>query len=475
MSRLHSLLLPLAILGALLISCNSKNNSPAADSDPSASFEFWLTNGDRSALFQKQPSNLSIAGGENAPVIEIENSQSFQSIDGFGGALTGGSALVLSRMSAAARTAIINELFGTDGSSIGISYLRISIGSSDLDEKVFSYDDLPLGQVDTALALFDLGYDRMYLVPVLRQILTVNPTIRILGSPWSAPLWMKTNGNSVGGSLKAQYYPTYAKYFVKYVQEMKKAGIRIDAITVQNEPLYGGNNPSMVMQATEQADFVGNHLGPAFAANGIDTKIVIYDHNADRIDYPMTVLKDQVARRFVDGSAFHLYGGRIEDISALHDAHPDKNLYFTEQWVGAPGNLASDLAWHTKMLIIGATRNWCKNVLEWNLAADPNQDPHTSGGCSQCLGAITISGDLVARNPAYYILAHAAKFVRPGSVRIESTLPGLLYNVAFRTPDGKKVLIVLNDDATSRVFRIKDGAKEWLSYLKAGSVATYIW
>lgn len=229
------------------------------------------------------------------------------------------------------------------------------------------------------------------------------------------------------------------------------------------------------MQAAEQTYFIANYLGPAFAANGLDTKIVIYDHNADRIDYPMTVLNDQVARRFVDGSAFHLYGGRIEDVSALHDAHPDKNLYFTEQWVGAPGNLASDLAWHTKMLIIGATRNWCRNVLEWNLAADPNQDPHTPGGCSQCLGAITVSGDAVVRNPAYYILAHAAKFVRPGSIRIESTMPGSLYNVAFRTPDGKRVLIVLNDDSASKVFRIKDGAKVWLSYLKAGSVGTYVW
>ena len=475
MAKFQRVLLPFGVLFALLISCNSKNNSSAADSDPSTSFEFWLTNGDKSALFQKQLSNASITGGENAPVIEIDNARSFQSIDGFGGALTGGSALVLSRMSATARAQIINELFSTEGSSIGISYLRISIGSSDLDEKVFSYDDLPAGQIDTALALFDLGYDRTYLIPVLKQILVVNPTIRILGSPWSAPQWMKTNSSSVGGSLKAQYYPTYAKYFVKYIQEMKKEGIRIDAITVQNEPLYGGNNPSMVMQAREQADFVANHLGPAFAANGIDTKIVIYDHNADRIDYPMTVLNDQAARRFIDGSAFHLYGGRIEDISALHDAHPDKNLYFTEQWVGAPGNLASDLAWHTKMLIIGATRNWCRNVLEWNLAADPNHDPHTSGGCSQCLGAITVSGDVIARNPAYYILAHAAKFVRPGSVRIESTMPGSLYNVAFRTPDGKRVLIVLNDDSASKVFRIKDGAKVWLSYLKAGSVGTYVW
>ncbi|MFA5834165.1 MAG: glycoside hydrolase family 30 beta sandwich domain-containing protein [Bacteroidota bacterium] len=468
-------LFPIFFFATILFSCDTNSDSAPAN-EPQQGYEFWLTNADKSMLFQKQTANQSISANESTPVIQITSTQSYQSIDGFGCALTGGSATLLHAMSTTARAGILKELFATNDNNIGMSYLRISIGASDLDDRVFSYNDLAAGQTDTAMANFDLAPDRLHLIPVLKEILAINPDIKILGSPWSAPVWMKTNNNSIGGSLKPQYYTPYAKYFVKYIQQMKQEGIRIDAITIQNEPLYGGNNPSMVMQAGDQALFIRNHLGPAFIENNIDTKIIVYDHNADRTDYPITVLNDTMARKYVDGSAFHLYGGNITDLMAVHNAHPDKNLYFTEQWIGAPGNFPVDLKWHVGTLIIGGTRNWCRTVVEWNLAADPNQNPHTPGGCTQCLGAITISGDAVIRNPAYYILAHAAKFVRPGSVRIESTIPGTLMNVAFLRTDGKKVLVVLNNSAQTQVFKIKDdGGKEIVSILKAGSVGTYMW
>jgi glucosylceramidase len=305
--------------------------------------------------------------------------------------------------------------------------------------------------------------------------LKIAPDIKIMGSPWSPPTWMKTNNNSIGGSLKPECYAAYAKYFVKYIQGMKAEGIRIDAITVQNEPLHPGNNPSLLMQAAEQAEFIKNHLGPAFQAAELDTKIIVYDHNCDRPDYPISILNDAEARKYVDGSAFHLYGGKISAMSTVHDAHPDKNLYFTEQWIGAPGDLRGDLAWHTRELTIGATRNWSRTVLEWNLAADPRHQPHTPGGCTTCLGAVTIDGNKVTRNPAYYVVAHAAKFVRPGSVRIGSTELQPLPNVAFQAPDGRKVLIVLNDGRSPQTFNLREGDKLVTSTLPAGAVGTYVW
>ncbi|MCK7556613.1 hypothetical protein MKQ70_16940 [Chitinophaga sedimenti] len=266
----------------------------------------------------------------------------------------------------------------------------------------------------------------------------MNPQLKILGSPWSAPTWMKTNNAFKGGSLKPEYYSVYAQYFVKYIQAMKAEGIAIDAITIQNEPLHGGNVPSMVMQPAEQADFIKNHLGPAFRAANITTKIILYDHNADRPDYPLAILADAQAAQYVDGSAFHLYGGPITALTQVHDAYPNKHVYFTEQWVGGPGNFGDDLRWHVSTLIIGATRNWSRNVLEWNLAADPDYKPHTDGGCTSCLGALTIANGGFVRNVAYYIIAHAAKFVRPGSVRVASNIEGGLENVAFQRADGKK-------------------------------------
>lgn len=436
----------------------------------------WLTNPDRSALFQRQNQFLRFTTGPlEQPAIEIDDAKTFQSIDGFGFTLTGGSAMLINRMGTKERAALLRELFATDGTHIGVSYLRISIGASDLDDRVFSYDDLPAGEQDPTLDKFSLAPDRMHLIPVLKQILAINPNLKIMGSPWSPPAWMKTNQATKGGSLKPEFYQTYAHYLVKYIQGMKAEGIRIDAITVQNEPLHPGNNPSLLMLAPDQATFIKTSLGPAFAAAHIDTKILLYDHNADHPEYPITILDDPDVRPYVDGSAFHLYGGSVDALSRVHNAHPDKNIYFTEQWIGAPGNFAGDLAWHVRSLIIGATRNWSRIVLEWNLAADPDQKPYTPGGCDRCLGALTIDGNAVTRNPAYYIVASAAKFVRPGSVRIASSTSQELPNVAFKTPNGGYALIVLNAGSGPQSFTIRWRGKQLKTSLVAGAVGTFVW
>ncbi len=378
-------------------------------------------------------------------------------------------------MAPEARQAILKELFATDGNNIGVSYLRLSIGASDLDATVFSYDDLPAGQTDPTLAKFSLAPDQAHLIPVLKEILAINPNIKILGSPWSPPTWMKTNGNSKGGSLKPEFYDAYARYFVKYIEGMKAAGIRIDAITVQNEPLHPGNNPSLLMLPEQQAEFVKKNLGPTFKAAKLDTKIIVYDHNADRPDYPLTILNDPEAKQYVDGSAFHLYAGPIDALSKVHDAHPDKNVYFTEQWVGSKSKFEENFPWHVRTLLIGATRNWARTVLEWNLAADPQQNPHTPGGCTECRGAITIDGNQVTREDAYYIIAHAAKFVRPGSVRIASTTSKDLPNVAFKTPSGQKVVVVQNNAKAPQTFNLRYQGKTLSTTLNPGAAGTYVW
>ena len=448
----------------------------AAQPPAGAAVDFWLTDPGGTSRFEKQKTGPVFGNAANGnATIEIDPSKTYQSIDGFGATLTGGSALHIFHMNAAARAALLKELFATEDVSIGVSYLRVSIGASDLNERVFSYDDLPPGRTDPEMIRFRLAADRTDVIPVLKEILKIAPDVKIMGSPWSPPAWMKTNNKTKGGSLKPEFYRAYAKYFVKYIQGMKAEGIRIDAITVQNEPLHPGNNPSMLMQAAEQAEFIKNHLGPAFVTAKIDTKIIVYDHNCDRPDYPISILNDDAARKFVDGSAFHLYAGKIDAMSSVHDAHPDKNVYFTEQWIGAPGNLRGDLAWHTRELVIGASRNWSRAVLEWNLASNSQLQPHTPGGCTKCLGAITIDGNKVTRNPAYYILAHAAKFVGPGSVRIASNELRSLPNVAFSTPDGRRVLIVLNDRGSPQTFNIRDRGKLASSTLPPGSVGTYVW
>ncbi|RZK13860.1 MAG: glucosylceramidase, partial [Hymenobacter sp.] len=272
-----------------------------------------------------------------------------------------------------------------------------------------------------------------------------------------------------------QYYDAYARYFVKYIQGMQAEGISIDAVTLQNEPLNPDNNPSMMMTATEQATFIKNNVGPAFRTAGITTKIIAYDHNCDVTSYPISVLSDAAANPYVDGSAFHLYAGSIDALTAVHNAFPTKNVYFTEQYTRTPGNFPTDLLEHVRDLEIGAPRNWSRNVLEWNLASDQNYGPYTPGGCSVCLGAVTINSNTVTRNPAYYTVAHSSKFVRPGSVRVATNVPTNLPNVAYKTPAGKRVLVVLNTGSTSQTFNIQYKNKVVTPTLFANSVATYIW
>lgn len=449
----------------------NQNPPPTTKSD----LQFWLTNGDQSVLFEKQNGSLNFSNqANNNPTIIVDSSITYQTIEGFGYTLTGGSAYLIYNLPAKRRSDLLQELFSKDSTYIGVSYLRISIGASDLSKSVFTYDDIPAGQEDTTLQYFDLGSDKYNLIPLLQEILAINPELKILGSPWTAPVWMKTNGSSIGGKLKREYYDEYAQYFVKYIRAMKANDITIDAITPQNEPLNPDNNPSMVMTATEQADFIKNHLGPAFEKVGIQTKIIIYDHNCDKPNYPLAVLNDATARKYIAGSAFHLYAGDISAMSQVHNAFPDKGIYFTEQWTSGNGSFSGDLKWHVKNLIIGATRNWSKNVLEWNLASDPNYQPHTPGGCTTCRGALTI-GSGITRNVSYYIIASASKFVRPGSVRIASTLVAGLPNVAFKTPTGKKVLIVLNDSDHRQAFNIAFNGKQVAVKLDGGSVGTYVW
>jgi glucosylceramidase len=435
----------------------------------------WLTTADRSALLAEQKDTLQFSSPANAfPAIDVNDMQQFQSMDGFGFALTGGSAQLLMRMEPGARADLLKELFAPAGT--GVSYLRVTIGASDMNERVYSYDDLAKGETDVDLARFNLGPDRAEVVPVLKQILAINPAIKILASPWSAPAWMKTNDLVKGGHLKPAYYGVYAAYFVKYIQQMKAEGIPIAAVTIQNEPLNPKNTPSMVMFAAEEDTFIARHLGPAFQSAGITARILLYDHNPDVLSYALSILEDPAASKYVDGTAFHLYGGTASAMTDVHTAYPNKNLYMTEQSVSSPPDEPLPIAGVVSDVLIGATRNWSRNVLLWNLAADPSNGPHTNdGGCTGCQGAITLNGSHATRNVAYYAVAHFSRFVPPGSVRVGSTEQEQLASVAFLTADGKIVLVLSNTANFPKTFNVKYHGRWFTTTLPEESVGTYVW
>lgn len=438
----------------------------------------WLTTANQDVLLKCRGDYRWGAGTHSGlSELHVSQDQAHQAMQGFGFSLTGGSAQLISQLPREKRAPLLQELFSADGEEdIGVGILRLSIGASDLSERRFSYDDMPAGEEDFELSRFDIAAGDPEVIPLLQEILAINPALRIIATPWSAPPWMKTNQSFVGGKLRPECHPAYAAYFVNYLRAMRENGIVIHAVTPQNEPLNHKNDPSMVMEVEEQTAFIRDHLGPALRAAGLaGVEIFCWDHNCDRPDYPLAVFADAEARRYLAGSAWHLYGGDISALSQVHQAYPGMKLYFTEQWVGSDGAFGPDLMWHVRHVLIGATRNWSRVVLEWNLASDPDCRPHTPGGESRCVGALTIDGDQVTRNVAYYVIAHAAKFVRPGSVRIHSDDWADLPNVAFRTPDGQIVLIALNDSPAPQSFNIVYQGQRTAVSLPGLAVATYVW
>jgi glucosylceramidase len=256
---------------------------------------------------------------------------------------------------------------------------------------------------------------------------------------------------------------------------MRAEGVQINAVTIQNEPEHGGNNPSMLMTAVEQNAFIKNHLGPAFKKRGLQTEIVIWDHNADNPNYPIQILNDSVTKSFISASAFHLYLGHESALSKLHQAHPDKKIYFTEQWTGAKGSFAGDFMWHMEHIVIGTMANWSSMVLEWNLANDPTYGPHTPGGCTECLGALTIAGSDLKRNVSYYIIGQVAPFIPAGSARIQTKSSNAqIKSIGFKRPDGKKVLVALNTGKET-VFTIDFEQKKYNFTLPEKSASTIVW
>ncbi len=445
----------------------------------------WRTTADQSELLQPQTPLAFGPDASGGTLLEVNEHATYQQIDGFGGAMTDSSAWLLhEKLTPVERDTVMRKLFDpVDG--IGMSYLRLPMGTSDFasNDRHYTYDDMPPGQTDPTLANFSVISDTAWIIPMLQQARAINPDLKIMGSPWSAPAWMKTTDSLIKGRLKPEHYVAYADYVVKFIETYGGApyNIPIDAITIQNEPQHEPEDyPGMWMSPADQANFVKNNLGPAFVSSNIDTKIVAFDHNWSLLYYGVDVLSDADARPYIDGIAYHCYGGTPSYQQVTHDAYPDKNIYFTECTSGAwSNNWAGDFAWDLQNLVIGATRNWARTVIKWNLALDTGYGPH-KGGCGNCTGFVTVdqaTGTVTRYNHDYYALGHASKFVAPGAHRIASTdlASAMLDNVAFKNPDGSKALIVLNRASASQTFSVRWGGQSFSYTLPAGAAATFTW
>jgi len=431
----------------------------------------WITSGDQTKLLQQQATvSFGTNSGTNPSTVTVNAGTTYQTMDGFGYTLTEGSCEVISGMAATQQNQLLNDLYNPT-TGLNANVIRISIGASDLSSSSYSYNET---SGDTNMNNFSLnGPDLTYLIPIIKKIQLINPNIKILATPWSAPRWMKTNNSWVGGSLQTQYYAAYAKYFVKYFAAMQAQGISIWGITPQNEPENPNNEPSMLMNSTEQKNFINQQLGPQMAAAGYGgIKIIAFDHNCDNTAYPIDVLNNS---SYVDGAAFHLYLGNISAMSTVRNA-TNKNVYFTEQYTGSGGSFSGDFGWHMQNVVIGSTNNWAKTVLEWNAANNSSLGPRTPGGCSTCLGAITVNNSTsYTKNVAYYIIGQISKFVKPGALRIgSSSTSGSITSSAFKNPDGSIALVIYNSGSANTI-KVVSGSSAFNYTVPASSAVTFNW
>jgi len=439
--------------------------------------EIWLTTSDRQKLLEKQaPLAWRRQKDPQLPLVIVAEGLAYQRIEGFGASMTDSAAyLIRQRVPAERQQAVMEDLFDPE-KGIGVSFLRNPMGASDLARFHYSYHELPPGTQDPALEKFSIDHDRQDILPLLKQALRINPRIRMMGSPWSAPGWMKTSGAMIGGSLRRDAYPAFALYFRKYLEAYAAEGVPVHYISVQNEPLYVPKDyPGMLMTAAEQTEFLRDHLVPALDAARLSARILVYDHNWDRPDYPAEVLADRVlaASPRIAGVAWHWYGGTPGAMTTVHQLDPKRGQYVTE---ASGGTWIEDQVKADFEAIIHSMRNWCRAFVKWGLALNENRGPN-AGGCKTCTGLIEVNEQTgeVRQTIDYYTLGHFSKFLTPGAVRVYSTnAPGII-TAAFVDRSLRRVLVAYNETQTAKRFQV-EWRERWLTVeLPPLGGATVVW
>ena len=467
----------LAGLSLLALPACTQMERPAASPAAAPMVEAWLTLPDRSQLLAQQPS-LPLEAGDGGPAaIKVDPAQRYQEMVGYGAAITDASAyLIQRRMTAPQRKALLEELFGPKG--IGLSFTRVTIGASDFSRTHYSYDDRPKGQTDPELAHFSIAPAKAEVLPTVRAARTINPRLVLMASPWSPPGWMKTSDSLVTGTLREDAYRPFATYLRRTVQDFAAEVGPVDYLSIQNEPDFEPDSyPGMRLSAAQRARAIAL-LGPELDRARLGTRILDWDHNWDLPEQPLGVLADADAARHVAGVAWHCYKGDIAAQSQVRDRHPDKDVFFTECSGGEWSNAWPDSwAWTVRTLVIGAPRHWARGVLLWNLALDEKFGPHL-GGCDNCRGVVTIDSKTgaVTRNPEYYALGHASRFVAVGASRIASdSRKDGVETVAFINPDGTRVLLAFNAGKDAAAFSVTSSGRHFAYRLPPNAAATFRW
>lgn len=435
--------------------------------------EMYLTTPDRQSLLTRKADVQWRTPQRGLAEINVDVNKKLQPFLGVGAALTDSSAFLLMKcMSDDTREATLRALFSS-APGAGFSVIRICIGASDFNHAgSYTYCDYP----DPSLRMFSIHREQECLIPLIKDIIRINPHLRIIASPWSAPAWMKTNNSLNGGWLAQEHYDTYAGYFVKYINAMRREGITIDYITPQNEPRHNDDRyPSMRMEPSDQARFIGKYLGPALRKANIRTKILCWDHNWDMMDFPMGVLADADARKYTTGAAFHAYAGEPSAQAQVQKAYPEQEIHFTESSGGFwATDFGGNIRWDLANPILGSIRYGARTSLKWNLVLDENHGPQ-NGGCDNCRGIVTYNRKTgaITRNEEFYAFGHVGAFVRRSAHVVASSVVDGIPSAVFLNSDGGRVLVTCSEHA--RRIQVIDGKRAAQINIPAGSAVTLTW
>ena len=483
------------LIGMLAVfACSCGENNPNPEPDPktdsgSGGATLWTTTFDKSRAFAKSTVPFDQSSPQSPNAVRFTD-ETFQTVDGFGLAITQASCYNLLRMSQEDRTKLLTELFSTSAGA-GSSLIRVCIGGSDFSMDEYTWCDKE-GMANFAVH----ESEKTFLFPILDEIYQINPNVQIIGSPWSCPIWMKVPDGSpiagwTSGRLNPKYYADYADYFVKWIQEMQKRGYKVKYVTLQNEPLNRGNSMSLYMPWEDQRDFL-KVVGPAFRKAGLKTEILLFDHNynyddkADQKSYPLKIYADEEAAQYAAGSAWHNYGGNVSELDKIHQAAPEKGIWFTEASIGtwnyAGHGFGEQFREDFREIVMGTLKRWGKGITLWNMMLDNEGKPYRPGGCSTCYGAVSIDPKsyglkTVDRKSHWYDVIHPSVVIKPGAVRIGTTgraTADVTY-LAFRNPDKSYAVLILNEGARAEPFVFVSGTHTVTITVPAKAVVSATW
>ncbi|WNV82513.1 ricin-type beta-trefoil lectin domain protein [Umezawaea sp. Da 62-37] len=474
----------LSALGAALLATAAVAAPNAPAQAAGEQVNVWLTTTNSAnrgtevtrGLQQQTPVAFAAGTGTGGQTINVNENTRYQTFEGGGASFTDSAAWLMNSsgiLSAATREDTMKKLFDPVN-GIGLSMTRNPMASTDLARFDYSYDDTCCDVND-----FKIDHDLADVLPLTKRAKELNPALRVMASPWSAPAWMKDNNSMRQGWLKAEYYATYGQYFAKYVQAYQSRGIPIDYVTPQNEPGCCAGYPSMQWNTAGLINFTKNGIYPAFRAAGINTKVLIYDWNWDGYN---TWVKPQLQDPAIvndplfGGIAWHGYVGDVSAQTTAHNEFPNVKAFDTEH---SGGTWITDQHREDMANIIDYTRNWGSSVVKWSLALDEQMNPH-NGGCGTCTGFITVHNNDSRRGQVdytveYYTMGHLTKFVKPGAQRIESSDNASVKNVAWRNTDGSKALIAYNTTGSTQNVKVNWGGSSFNYSLPARTSATFTW